>query len=149
MKTTHYLIFAFLFLLASCSGAEQQPTARHIIVIGVDGMSPDGVRKADTPHMDEMMEKGAWTLSARGVLPSSSSPNWASMIMGAGPEQHGITSNSWREDQHVLPTMVSGSAAFFPTIFRIAEDQKPDLEVGIVYHWTGFNNLFDRSVPDY
>ncbi len=149
MKTTNYLILAFLFLLASCTGAEKQPTARHVIVIGIDGMSPDGVQKAKTPNMDEMMKNGAWTLKARGVLPSSSSPNWASMIMGAGPEQHGITSNSWREDQHILPTMVSGSGAFFPTIFRIAADQKPELEVGIVYHWTGFNNLFDRSVPDY
>ena len=37
------------------------------------------------------------SIHARGVIPTVSSPNWASMIMGAGPEQHGITSNDWSE----------------------------------------------------
>jgi len=42
------------------------------------------------------MREGAWTLHARGVMPTVSSPNWASMIMGAGPEQHGVTSIDWQ-----------------------------------------------------
>lgn len=148
MKKLTVLVLGLVLFTSSCSNESYHPTARHVIVIGVDGMSPDGVIKAKTPNLDKMMENGSYTLSARGVLPSSSSPNWASMIMGAGPEQHGITSNSWRQDQHVLPTMVSGSGAFFPSIFKIIDDQKPEMETGIVYDWTGFNNLFDRSIPD-
>src|SRR6059036_3684283 len=39
------------------------------------------------------LSRGAWTLEARGVMPTLSSPNWESAIGGASPEQHGITSN--------------------------------------------------------
>lgn len=56
-------------------------------------MSPAGIAQADTPVLDSLMAVGAWTMHARGVMPTSSSPNWASMIMGAGPEWHGITTN--------------------------------------------------------
>ena len=136
-------------LLFSCGQESQKHGAKHVIVIGVDGMSPDGVQKASTPNMDEMMANGASSMIARGVLPTSSSPNWASMIMGASPAQHGITSNAWRADQHILPTQVNSTGAFFPTIFRIAKEQKPELKTSIIYDWGGFGNLFDHADPTY
>ena len=76
--------------------------AEHVIIIGCDGMSPDGIAHANTPHMDRMMAEGASTMHARGVMPTSSSPNWASMIMGAGPEQHGVTSNGWELNKFAI-----------------------------------------------
>ena len=54
----------------------------HVVIIGCDGLSPDGIVKAKTPHQDDLMKRGAFTLHARGVLPTDSSPNWASMITG-------------------------------------------------------------------
>jgi predicted AlkP superfamily pyrophosphatase or phosphodiesterase len=71
----------------------QVSQVEHVVVIGVDGLSPDGVHKAKAPNLARMMKEGAYTLHARAVMPTVSSPNWASMIMGAGPEQHGVTSN--------------------------------------------------------
>lgn len=62
---------------------------KHVVVIGIDGLSPRGIEMADTPHIDALVASGAHTWKARGVFPTKSSPNWASMIMGAGPEQHG------------------------------------------------------------
>ena len=47
----------------------------HVVIIGVDGMSPDGIQKAETPNMDKLMQNGAYTFHARDVLPSSSSQN--------------------------------------------------------------------------
>ncbi|HEX4217230.1 MAG TPA: alkaline phosphatase family protein, partial [Acidimicrobiales bacterium] len=91
-----------LLLLIVVSGAAprrglaQVPGVEHFVVIGVDGLSTEGVRRAKTPVLHRMMAEGAWTLHARGVMPTSSSPNWASMIMGAGPEQHGVLSNDWQ-----------------------------------------------------
>ena len=74
----------------------QVPGVEHVVVIGVDGLSPEGIKRAKTPVLHKMMAEGASTLHARGVMPTVSSPNWASMIMGAGPEQHGVTSNDWK-----------------------------------------------------
>lgn len=135
--------------LFSCGTSEQKELVKHVIIIGVDGMSPDGIQKANTPNMDEMMASGVSSMVARGVLPTVSSPNWASLIMGASPAQHGVTSNDWRKDRNNIPTQTSGTGAFFPTIFRIAKDQRPELKTAIIYDWEGFGNLFDHSDPSY
>ena len=123
--------------------------ASHVIIIGVDGLSPDGVRMADTHTLDAMMQNGSWSMHARGVLPTSSGANWASMITGAGPEQHGVTSNDWRVGEFNFPTSVTGSGGFFPSIFQVLSAQHPEWEVGSVYHWDGFGNLYDHQFVDY
>lgn len=122
---------------------------RHIIVIGVDGMSPEGIEQAQTPVLDSMVKNGASTFEARSVLPSSSSSNWASMIMGADTEQHGITSNGWEPDDYTLPARVSGSDTRFPSIFTLYHDQKPDLKAGAIYDWDGFGRLFNKDDVDF
>lgn len=124
-------------------------TVRHVIVIGVDGLSPDGVMKADTPTLDNMMANGSWSLHARGVMPTTSGANWASILNGAGPEQHGVTSNDWQVGEFNFPTSVTGSGGFFPSIFQILTDQHPEWEVGSIYHWDGFGNLYDHRFVDY
>ncbi|KKM88125.1 hypothetical protein LCGC14_1261920 [marine sediment metagenome] len=121
----------------------------HVIVIGFDGLSPDGLHNSNTPIFDSLKNEGAYTMHARAILPTSSSPNWASMIMGAGPEQHGITSNAWERDNFTLPAITQGDDFLFPTIFRLLDEQKKDVEIGIVYDWDGFGRLFEKSAVDY
>ncbi len=143
-----HFVCAVVFALPGNAPAEDAREV-HVIVIGVDGMSPDGIRNADTPTMDRMMSEGAWTLRARAVLPTVSSPNWASMIMGAEPEQHGVTSNEWRLDKFVLEPLVRGKHGFFPTIFEALREQRPQARIGVFHDWDGFENLFaheDASV---
>jgi hypothetical protein len=158
MWTRPRFIFYFFLLqtigllaLWSCDSrtAETNYGIAHVIVIGFDGLSPDGLRKADTPTFDRLMAEGAHTLHARAVLPSSSSPNWASMIMGAGPEQHGITSNAWERDNFVLPTVAQGDPFLFPTIFGLLDAQRDSVEIGAIYHWGGFGRLFEKHVVDF
>lgn len=140
-----------VFLLFSCdSKIKKTPTGiKHVVVIGVDGMSPDGILKAETPMMDEMVKNGAATMNGRAVLPSSSSPNWASMIMGAGTEQHGVTSNGWEKFDHQLPPVVATKNGTFPTIFTLFKDQQPEAHVGAIYDWDGFGRLFEKSDVDF
>lgn len=133
-------------LLLAATAHAQVEGIEHVVVIGVDGMSPDGVQKAPTPHLNRMIAEGAHSMHARAVLPSSSSPNWASMIMGAGPEQHGITSNDWRLDNHVLsPTATSTPGGHFPTVFHLLKTQRPGAQAVAVYDWDGFGRLFDHA----
>ncbi|HEX5026002.1 MAG TPA: alkaline phosphatase family protein [Agriterribacter sp.] len=121
----------------------------HVIVIGVDGMSPDGIHNAKTPVMDGMIAGGSVKWNVRTVLTTSSSQNWASMIMGAGPEQHGVIDNDWERDDHTLPPIVAGEEGIFPTIFGVIRQQKPDAEIGAVYHWGGFGRLFEKKAVNY
>lgn len=149
------LSIAAVFLFFSCKSPQQPPASdvkvqiKHIVVIGVDGMSPDGVIKANTPVMDSLMKAGSYTLHARGVLPTSSSPNWASMISGAGPEQHGITANSWEKDEPHLQPVATMNGEIFPTIFSVLRQQKPEAEIGVIYHWDGFGRLFEKVSVNY
>ena len=128
--------------LAAVRGVE------HVVIIGCDGMSPDGIMKAKTPVMDQLMKEGAYTMRARGVMPTSSSPNWASMIMGAGPEQHGITSNDWRTNKFEIAPTVVGSEGMFPTIFGLIREQKPKSVIACFHDWGGFGHLFERKAVD-
>lgn len=121
----------------------------HVIVIGVDGLSPDGIRKASTPNLQKMREGGAVKWAVRTALPSSSSTNWASMIMGAGPEQHGILSNEWEKDNATLPPVVKDEEGLFPTIFEVLHQAHPGAEIGTVYHWDGFGRLFEKKAVNY
>src|SRR4051812_8441012 len=66
-------ILLFFVLLSPLSSPAQILHAQHVVVIGCDGLSPDGVRKARSPVMKRMMAQGAWSLTARGVMPTTSS----------------------------------------------------------------------------
>jgi hypothetical protein len=122
---------------------------KHVVVIGFDGLSPDGLAHAKTPEFDKLRSEGSSTMHARGVLPTSSSTNWASMITGAGPEQHGITSNSWEKNNFVLPAVVQSDDFLFPTIFNLVHTKIKNATVGAIYNWDGFGRLFEKSAVDY
>ncbi len=135
-----------LFAIA-CAWA-QTPGVKHVVVIGVDGLSPDGIRRARTPNIDSLCKTGACTMHARGVMPTSSSPNWASMIMGAGPEQHGVTSNQWMPDKFEIAPVCKGLGGIFPTMFGALREQRKDQVIGIFHDWEGFGRLVERGVAD-
>ncbi|OMP77128.1 MULTISPECIES: alkaline phosphatase family protein [unclassified Chitinophaga] len=139
-----------LLLPAFLKAQEKLPKGiEHVIIIGVDGMSPDGIKQAKTPVMHNLIAHGAVKWNVRTVLPSSSSPNWASMIMGAGPEQHGITDNDWQRDKHSLPPVVANEEGIFPTIFGVLHQQYPKANIGAVYHWDDFGRLFEKKAVNH
>lgn len=139
-----FLLFTNLFNLVNVENRIE-----HVIIIGIDGMGGTGIENSPTPTIDSLMKAGSYTLNARGVLPTSSSPNWASMIMGAGPEQHGITSNEWQEETYVLPPTVEGPEDIFPTIFSVIKSNNKNAVTGAIYQWKDFGRLFEKSMVDF
>ena len=79
--------------------------AKYVVLIGTDGTSSDVVRAhpGAFPNIEALMKNGSYTLERRSVLPSSSAVNWASMLMGAGPELHGYT--TWGGQVPDLPSL--------------------------------------------
>ncbi|MCE7061588.1 alkaline phosphatase family protein [Dyadobacter sp. CY343] len=136
--------------LTSFQTSKEGPAGiEHVIVIGVDGLSPEGIKKAKTPFIQKMIAGGSVKWNVRTVLTSASSQNWASMIMGAGPEQHGIINNDWEMDDHTLPAIVNEADGRFPTIFSVLHKARPDAEIGVVYHWDGFGRLYQKNAVNY
>jgi predicted AlkP superfamily pyrophosphatase or phosphodiesterase len=114
-------------------------------VIGCDGFGSVGFTASNTPVLHGLMSEGCYTLHARGVMPTSSSPNWASMIMGAGPEQHGVTSNEWETNKYQITPVTVGSGGMFPTIFGTLHQQRPAAYIACVHDWDGFGRLMERQ----
>jgi predicted AlkP superfamily pyrophosphatase or phosphodiesterase len=142
------VIATFLLSICSLATVRAQTAAPHLIVIGIDGLSVDGVVSARTPRIHELMDRSAWTLAARGVMPTLSSPNWASMIDGAGPEQHGITSNGILRKMVEIEPVCRDSDGMFPTIFAVMRAQQPSRRIAIFHDWAGFANLVEKHAPD-
>lgn len=149
---------SFPFLLALLAGLAPffpqaqgpYPTGiQHVIVVGCDGMSPDGIRMANTPVMHKLIAGGAVKWNVRTVFPSVSSPNWASMIMGSGVEQHGIIDNDWERGEYTLPSIVRGEEGLFPTIFGQVRKNYPHAEIGAAYQWEGFGRLFEKKAVNF
>jgi predicted AlkP superfamily pyrophosphatase or phosphodiesterase len=135
-------------VLVSIQVASPRTIADHVLIIGIDGLGSEGLRRARAPVIRGLMADGASTLAARAVMPTVSSPNWASMIMGAGPEQHGVTSNEWQPDKFEFPPVVRGTGAMFPTMFGELRRQRPSSSIGVFHDWDGFGRLLETTAPD-
>jgi hypothetical protein len=141
------VLIAFLAVVGGTLPAPARVAGvQHVDVIGVDGLGGrTGFLATNAPALHGLMKRGAWTLHARGVMPTSSSPNWASMLMGAGPEQHGVTSNDWLTNRFDFPPTVLGAGCMFPTIFTVLREKRSRFEMGAIYDWSDFGRLFDRA----
>nr|WP_084406923.1 alkaline phosphatase [Pedobacter panaciterrae] len=143
-----------IFLLGCMKLQAQQPTKgkplfEHVVVIGIDGLSSGGLMKADAPVMHKMIAEGSFKYDARTVLPSSSSSNWSAMILGAGPEITGITSNSWKPDGKGMKPVVVNKAGRSPSIYDIVRQQRPQAEQGVVFHWDDYGRLLQKEMVNY
>lgn len=143
MITATRLRILTLLCLFIASASYAQPRPKHVILIGSDGFGAYAFKKAQVPNLRKMMEEGSWTLKARTVLPSSSAPNWASMVMGAGPELHGYT--TWGSKQPDLPARSLDEYGMFPTVYSLLRKAQPNSEIGVIYEWDGIGYLFPKK----
>ena len=131
-------------ILQSCTGRDGAcpVSAEHVVVIGIDGLTGEGLMQAKTPVMDKLIANGAFKYDARAILPTVSAPNWGAMIHGAGPEATGIISN---DHQKWMPPVDNSRMGMFPSIFNIIREQLPEAEQGAIFHWDGFGQLFQKE----
>lgn len=143
-----------IFLLGSMNlQAQEQKKGKqlfeHVVIIGIDGLSSAGLLKAEAPVMHKMIAGGAFKRDARTVLPSSSSSNWSAMILGAGPEITGITSNDWKPDGKGMQPVVVNKVGRSPSIYDIVRQQRPRAEQGVVFHWDDYGRLLQKEMVNH
>lgn len=141
------ILFVLVLCLFAGTTFAAKWKAKHVVLIGLDGWGAYSVEKAEMPTVKGMMKNGAYTLTKRSVLPSSSAVNWASMFMGAGPELHGYT--EWGSQKPELPSRVVSHYDIFPTVFGLFRDANPKAEIGCMYEWDGISYLVDRLALNY
>lgn len=80
-------------------------TVDRVVLFVIDGLRPDGLEAADTPHIDGLRRRGIHTSSARSVMPSATLPCHSSMFRSVPPERHGITTNTWVPQVRPVPSV--------------------------------------------
>ena len=91
-----------------------------VVLFLIDSLRPDGLKQADTPHLDRMISEGAHTFSAQTVVPSMTLPCHTSLFFSVEPNVHGVTTNTWQPLNHPVPGLFEvifeaglNSSAFF------------------------------------
>ncbi len=146
-KSIFSSLFIVILLLGCTTNDQKEPRkAKHVILIGSDGLGAYAFDKAKIPNIRRMMSEGSYSLQARAVLPSSSAVNWASMIMGSGSELHGYT--EWGSKTPELPSRIVGEEGIYPSIFSLINEQLPEEPMGVSYTWGGIGYLFEKQLVD-
>jgi len=96
--------------------------SRKVLVVCLDGCDPEYIATSPTPALDRI-EKEGYRVLGRSVVPAVTNVNNTSIITGAFPREHGITTNFWydpkkgtgvyMEDHRFLlcPTLLERAAA--------------------------------------
>jgi len=147
MKTKFMKLILTLLLFALVPAKIFSQKVEHVILIGSDGFGAYAFENAKVPNLRAMMKEGSWSLTARTVLPSSSAANWASMVMGAGPELHGYT--TWGSKKPDMPARVLDEYGMFPSVYALLRKEKPVSEIGVIYEWDGIGYLFPKAAVNH
>ena len=116
---------------------------RRAIILGFDGLAGFAVDSADMPCLRSLMDEGSWTTRKHSVLPSSSAVNWATMLMGAGPEVHGYI--AWDSREPAFTPAQTGPNGMPPTLFTLFREARPDAESACTYQWDGIKYVIDTA----
>ena len=99
----------------------------HVIVVGVDGAG-SWIKDADTPSFDQIFANGAVTYHALSSKPTISAECWGSMLIGVGPEVHGLTNS-------IVSSTPYDTNSPFPSLFRRIREAYPDAVLGAYCDW--------------
>lgn len=119
------------------------------ILIVIDGCRPDGIQQATTPNIDALLARGAYTLNAQSVVPSSTLPCHTSMFRGVTPSRHGITTNTWVPMVRPVPSIAELAHAMkLKTAFIYNWEQLRDLASPGSLHFSYFTNNLGEPEGD-
>ncbi len=108
------LVAAILSIKAHAAAPDRpEPQIQRVMIVSIDGLRPDVLLRAQTPHLHEMMDRGSFTLWARTTPVSITLPSHVSMLTGVVPEVHAIL---WNSDLPLSEPVFPAS----PTLFELA-----------------------------
>ena len=80
-------------------------TANHVILFVIDGLRPDALGQAATPHIDRLVARGAHTWRAQTVTPSVTLPCHVSLFCAVPPTRPRVPTNVWTPPQPPRPSL--------------------------------------------
>lgn len=127
---------------------KRRAKAKRVVLIALDGIRVDGFVQAKTPNLDALLAEGVLSLDTRVVMPSVTLPNWTSHLTGSGPEQHGVTDNSWEISKIKLPAIKSDSEGYYPSVFQVLKEGLPGVKTAFYYNWINLFYPYNKKFLD-
>lgn len=116
------------FLLAAVASASA--VEPKVLLIGIDGLRPDALAKANTPNIDKLIAEGGFspkTVIQRAYKKSdtASGPGWSSILTGVWADKHGVHDNSF----------VGKNFTQFPPFFTYVKQARPEAKIATFVSW--------------
>ncbi|MBI6118020.1 alkaline phosphatase family protein [Salegentibacter maritimus] len=153
IKNISYVLLLILLVTVSCNSVKsvansKVPTAKRVMVLGLDGISVAGYKTAKHPNLDELFGKGMISFNTRTVMPSVTLPNWTSHLTSGGPEQHGVDGNDWTLEKNNIPPVEQDENGYYPSIFKVLKEQMPVVKTAYYYNWASLINPINKRYLD-
>jgi predicted AlkP superfamily pyrophosphatase or phosphodiesterase len=139
MRLLSYFIFFTFFV--NISSAQVQ----KVVVILVDGIPYDVIKKVKTPNLDKLVKTGglakAYVGGEKGGTsesPTISAVGYNSMLTGTWANKHNVWGNGIENPNYN-----------YPTFFKVTRDLRPELKLGIFSTWEdNRTKLLGENLPE-
>jgi predicted AlkP superfamily pyrophosphatase or phosphodiesterase len=98
MRRAAALVLAAAWLPVSACG--DAAPRQKVLVIGIDGVRADILAEVATPNIDALIADGAFNDQIETKAQTWSGPAWSSMLTGAWPDKHLVTSNDFNGNDY-------------------------------------------------
>ncbi|HNA88649.1 MAG TPA: alkaline phosphatase family protein [Anaerolineales bacterium] len=119
----------------------------RVMIITFDGLRPDAIEAADMSNLKALMQNGAYTLSAQTIMPSTTLPAHASMVVGTCPAKHIVRWNEYVPyNGYALGTDIFdiAHAAGYRTVIVAGKEKLSQLTEPASLDFFGFIDTTDR-----
>lgn len=137
-----------LVALSFTVNVQAEKKTERVVVIALDGISVEGLKKAYTPNLDTLMANGVFSLNTRVVMPSVTLPNWTSHLTGSGPEQHGVVDNDWQLEKYALHPVTTDSKGYYPSVYKVLKDHVRNVKTAFYYNWKNLIYPYNQDYID-
>lgn len=93
-----HLIFLLIVLLPSIVDCQ---IVKKVMVIGIDGVRPDALEVADTPHIDNLISNGIYSPDALNDDITISGPGWSAVLCGVWSNKHLVFDNDFSGNNYL------------------------------------------------
>ncbi len=101
----------------------KENSLEKVLLIGIDGLRPDALQKAEAPNIDRLIAESAYSFSAHTGTYTVSAPGWSNILTGVWEAKHGVKSNTIKNR-----SFEGANYGEFPNIFTRIEKYDPALK---------------------
>src|SRR5437773_2286976 len=81
-----------------------------VLFVMIDGLRPEAITAEGSPALTGLMARGAYSMTARSVMPCITLPCHMSIFHSVPPTRHGVTTNVWSPMARPLPGLMEAAS---------------------------------------